>query len=122
MSSSVISDIQSINPSSIIELFTLVVSRGEVVDNRKNEVQEWALKNNLSNIFYPEERVEKFGEKNEIPVISISRMMTDLNWDSSKEITYFHGFDDALGAGHWNKDGHSLASTIIGEKICNLRK
>ena len=105
-----------------IELITLVVSRGEVVDNRKNEVRQWALKNNLSNVFYPEERVENFGKKNDMPVISISRMMTDYNWDTSNEITYFHGFDDTLGAGHWNKDGHSFASSVIGEKICDLRK
>ena len=105
-----------------IEFITLVVSRGEVVDNRKNEVEQWAIKNNYSNIFYPEDRVENFGKKNDISVISISRMMTDLNWDLSKEITYFHGFDHNLGGGHWNQNGHSLTSSIIGEKICGLRK
>tara|TARA_A100001037_G_scaffold40418_1_gene31476 strand:+ start:65 stop:1279 length:1215 start_codon:yes stop_codon:yes gene_type:complete len=105
-----------------IEFITLVVSRGEVVDNRKNEVEQWAIKNNYSNIFYPEDRVENFGKKNDIPVIAISRMMTDLNWDLSKEITYFHGFDHNLGGGHWNQNGHSLTSSIIGEKICGLRK
>ncbi len=105
-----------------IEFIALVVSRGEVVDNRKNVVEKWAIKNDFSNIFYPEERVENFGKKYDIPVISISRMMTDLNWDPSKEITYFHGFDNNLGAGHWNKNGHSLTSTMIGEKVCSLRK
>lgn len=105
-----------------IEFITLVVSRGEVVDNRKNEVEQWAIKNNYSNIFYPEDRVENFGKKNDIPVIAISRMMTDLNWDLSKEITYFHGFGHNLGGGHWNKNGHNLTSSIIGEKICGLRK
>ena len=105
-----------------IEFIALVVSRGEVVDNRKNVVEKWAIKNDFSNIFYPEERVENFGKKYDIPVISISRMMTDLNWDPSKEITYFHGFDNNLGAGHWNKNGHSLTSTMIGEKVCGLRK
>ena len=105
-----------------IEFIALVVSRGEVVDNRKNEVEQWAIKNNYSNIFYPEDRVENFGKKNDIPVIAISRMMTDLNWDLSKEITYFHGFDHNLGGGHWNQNGHSLTSSIIGEKICGLRK
>jgi len=105
-----------------IEFITLVVSRGEVVDNRKNEVEQWAIKNNYSNIFYPEDRVENFGKKNDIPVIAISRMMTDLNWDLSKEIAYFHGFGHNLGGGHWNKNGHNLTSSIIGEKICGLRK
>ena len=33
MSSSVISDIQSINPSSIIELFTLTTSAGTIIPN-----------------------------------------------------------------------------------------
>ena len=80
------------------------------------------VKNDFSNIFYPEERVENFGKKNNIPVISISRIMTDLNWDLSKEITYFHGFDHNLGAGHWNHNGHTLTSKIIGEKVCGLRK
>ena len=105
-----------------IEFISLVVSRGEVVDNRKDVVEQWAVKNDFSNIFYPEERVENFGKKNNIPVISISRIMTDLNWDLSKEITYFHGFDHNLGAGHWNHNGHTLTSKIIGEKVCGLRK
>ena len=104
------------------ELITLIVSRAEIVDYEEEYVKEMAKKNNISNIFYPEDRLENFGKQNNIPIISISRYMSDLNWSKNNEITKFHGFNssDSLGTGHWNENGHKFAGEIIGKKICQI--
>ena len=104
------------------ELITLIVSRAEIVDYRKDYVEKMANNNNILNIFYPEDRLETFGQQNNIEIVSISRYMSDFNWNKNNEITQFHGFksSNTLGAGHWNEIGHKFAGEITGKKICEI--
>ena len=102
------------------ELLTLIISRAEIVDYEEEYVKKMAKSNNISNIFYPEDRLENFGEQNNISIISISRHMSDLNWSKNNELTKFHGFNESLGSGHWNEDGHKFAGEIIGKNICQI--
>jgi hypothetical protein len=104
------------------ELITLIVSRAEIVDYEEDYVGKMAKSNNISNIFYPEDRLENFGKQNNIPIISISRYMSDFNWSKKIGVTKFHGFksSDSLGTGHWNENGHKFTGEIVGEKICQI--
>ena len=107
------------------ELLTLIVSRGEIVDFEKDYVlkgPDYSLRENneISNIFYPEDRLEKFGKDNNIPIISISRHMSNYNWSKKFGVSKFHGFGDNLGTGHWNENGHKFAGEIVGQKICEI--
>ena len=104
------------------ELITLIVSRSEIVDYEEDYVGKMAKSNNISNIFYPEDRLENFGKQNNIPIISISRYMSDFNWSKKIGVTKFHGFksSDSLGTGHWNENGHKFTGEIVGEKICQI--
>ena len=104
------------------ELITLIVSRAEIVDYEEDYVGKVAKSNNISNIFYPEDRLENFGKQNNIPIISISRYMSDFNWSKKIGVTKFHGFksSDSLGTGHWNENGHKFTGEIVGEKICQI--
>ena len=104
------------------ELITLIVSRAEIVDYRKDYVEKMANNNNILNIFYPEDRLESFGQQNNIEIVSISRYMSEFNWNKNNEITQFHGFKstNTLGAGHWNETGHKFAGEITGKKICEI--
>ena len=104
------------------ELLTLVVSRAEVVDYEEEYVKKMAKDNNISNIFYPEQRLEDFGKQNNIHIISISRYMSDWNWNKHNQLTNFHGFNETLGSGHWNENGHKFTGDIIGKNICQLYK
>ena len=104
------------------ELLTLVVSRAEVVDYEEEYVKKMAKDNNISNIFYPEQRLEDFGKQNNIHIISISRYMSDWNWNKNNQLTNFHGFNETLGSGHWNENGHKFTGDIIGKNICQLYK
>ena len=104
------------------ELITLIVSRAEIVDYRKDYVEKMANNNNILNIFYPEDRLESFGQQINIEIVSISRYMSEFNWNKNNEITQFHGFKstNTLGAGHWNETGHKFAGEITGKKICEI--
>ena len=104
------------------ELITLIVSRAEIVDYEEDYVGKMVKSNNISNIFYPEDRLENFGKQNNIPIISISRYMSDFNWSKKIGVTKFHGFksSDSLGTGHWNENGHKFTGEIVGEKICQI--
>ena len=104
------------------ELLTLVVSRAEVVDYEEEYVKKMAKDNNISNIFYPEQRLEDFGKQNNIHIISISRYMSEWNWNKNNQLTNFHGFNETLGSGHWNENGHKFTGDIIGKNICQLYK
>ena len=101
------------------EMLILIVSRGEVVDFERDYVLEfWAKDQQIKNIFYSEERIENFGFKNDIPVISISREMSVFNWGKKFGTTKFHGFGDQLGHGHWNEKGHDFVGKVVGKEIC----
>ena len=104
------------------ELITLIVSRAEIVDYEEDYVGKVAKSNNISNIFYPEDRLENFGKQNNIPIISISRYMSDFNWSKKIGVTKFQGFksSDSLGTGHWNENGHKFTGEIVGEEICQI--
>ena len=65
------------------KLITLIVSRSEIVDYVKND---WAINNNIANIFYPELRLEEFGKQNNIPIVSISRNISDFNWNKKMRV------------------------------------
>tara|TARA_B100001123_G_C15320868_1_gene1027837 strand:- start:97 stop:1329 length:1233 start_codon:yes stop_codon:yes gene_type:complete len=103
------------------EMLIMIVSRGEIVDFERDYVFElWAKDQKIKNIFYTEERIENFGLKNDIPVISISRKMSAFNWGKKFGTTKFHGFGDQLGHGHWNENGHNFVGKVVGEEICGI--
>jgi len=105
------------------KLITLIVSRAEIVDYEEDYVKnDWAINNNIANIFYPEFRLEEFGKQNNIPIVSISRNMSDFNWNEKNEGVKFHGFKSTnnLGNGHWNENGHKFAGEVVGRKICEI--
>ena len=104
------------------KLITMIVSRAEVVDQEKEFVKNWATNNNISNIFYSEERLEKFGKKHNIPMVPIAKHMSNFNWEQNNDFIHFHGFESSnnLGSGHWNENGHKFSGRIVGEKICKI--
>ena len=69
------------------KLITLIISRSEIVDYEEDYVKnDWAINNNIANIFYPELRLEEFGKQNNIPIASISRNISDFNWNKKMRV------------------------------------
>ncbi|MBU87802.1 MAG: hypothetical protein CL722_02245 [Chloroflexi bacterium] len=96
----------------------LVVPSSQVVDYEVEIVNKWADEESITNVFYREERLEVFGQKNDIPIIPVGKHMASHNWSEKGVITRFHGFDNDIGAGHWNENGHAFIGATIGKKIC----
>lgn len=68
------------------------------------------------NLFYPDERIQKLGQKNGFTVLNLAKSMQEY---ADKNKVFLHGFDNTrLGVGHWNKQGHKLGGEMISEMLC----
>lgn len=62
--------------------------------------------------FYPDKRIEKFCEANAI--LNLSLAETFYRKVGESDGLFLHGFPNSkLGTGHWNENGHALASELI---------
>ncbi len=67
-------------------------------------------------LFYPDQRLAQFGERQSIDVITLA---PQLQQQADATQTYWHGFDNTLpGVGHWNQQGHQFAAELISKKLC----
>ena len=98
--------------------FILVsLSTPEQVNPNKDEVKNFKRKNNINNLFYPEDRLQQLSKNNSIMYIPLAKKMSKIATNGD---VFFHGFKNTkLGIGHWNKSGHNQASKLISEEICN---
>ena len=69
----------------------------------------------VADLFYPDRRLERFAERNHILAVTLAPEMQRLAESSG---TYFHGFGDGRGKGHWNAEGHRAAADIIARRLC----
>jgi hypothetical protein len=65
---------------------------------------------------YPEKRMLKLGEAHGFPVLNL---LYDFKRYGDEHDVFLHGFPNTSpGVGHWNENGHALASTLMAEQIC----
>ena len=71
---------------------------------------------NVSNLFYPDIRLKKFGKKENIPVYTLAGPI----WNEAKKTDEcLHGFDNAIPCGgHWNLAGHKFVGEIMANYLC----
>lgn len=75
--------------------------------------REWGV----SDLFYPDRRVEAFCTDAQIPVTVLA---PQLQAYAESNQHFLHGFaNTVLGSGHWNETGHTVAGEIIAEALCN---
>ncbi|MGA1622534.1 MAG: SGNH/GDSL hydrolase family protein [Synechocystis sp.] len=68
------------------------------------------------NLFYPDQRIANFGQRQGIEVITLAPLFQQ---QADQTGTYWHGFDNTLmGVGHWNENGHQLAGEVISDRLC----
>ena len=73
---------------------------------------------NNNDLFYPDKRIKKLGDEEGFLVINLAEKMK--NYAEKNEI-FLHGFaNTVIGKGHWNLDGHKIASQIISKKMCKI--
>jgi hypothetical protein len=84
-------------------------------DRRVRETEQAKL--GISDLFYPDRRIEAYARKRGIAVIPLTYEMQRLA--ESRRI-YFHGFPNTrMGIGHWNENGHRVAAEIIARHLCS---
>jgi len=71
-----------------------------------------------NDLFYPDNRINKLGEKEGFKVINLAK---PLQRYAEKNQVFLHGFKNTtMGEGHWNEDGHNISSQIISKELCKI--
>ncbi len=66
-------------------------------------------------LFYPERRIGAFCGRKGIPVLCLAPLFQRY---AETHKVFLHGFGADLGTGHWNRDGHRLAGTLLARAVC----
>ena len=69
----------------------------------------------VETLTYPDERVRRFAERENIPFVSLVEPLADL---AARDGVYLHGFPGAMGKGHWNETGNRVAGETLALGIC----
>ena len=70
----------------------------------------------ITDLFYPDKRIEAVGNRNGFKVTTLAPQMQQ---KAEQTGTYYHGFPNTkLGTGHWNEAGHQIAGEIIASELC----
>jgi hypothetical protein len=78
--------------------------------------QDYARKLDVSDLFYPDRRIQSFAARKNIPYLMLGPRMQEY---AEKQRRYLHGFPNTqLGTGHWNASGHEIASHLIADYMC----
>jgi hypothetical protein len=73
-------------------------------------------KASITDLFYPDKRIEEVGKRNGFKVTMLAPQMQA---KAEQTGTYYHGFANTqLGTGHWNEAGHQIAGEIIASELC----
>lgn len=77
--------------------------------------EDFMKKVGSTDIFYPDRRVNSFGDRENITVYNLA---PELQAYAEQNNKILHGFGENLGNGHWNRDGHQVAAEILAPKLC----
>ena len=75
---------------------------------------------NLSDLYYPDKRIEAFGKQENIPVYILAGPLGN---EAKKTGKCLYGFDNAEPCGgHWNIQGHKFVGEIMSNYLCDKYK
>jgi hypothetical protein len=78
--------------------------------------REFMRKLGITGLFYPDERIAAFGQRERIPVLTLA---PELQRRAEREKVFFHGFANTEpGEGHWNARGHAAAAAAMAGWVC----
>jgi hypothetical protein len=97
------------------EFVVVTLSNGIQVYPDPNVRQIFMKHVGVSDLFYPDNRFKRLGERERIPVITLA---PDMQAYAEQNKVFLHGFGNSLGNGHWNQLGHRVAAELIARKLC----
>ncbi|HKS26998.1 MAG TPA: SGNH/GDSL hydrolase family protein, partial [Pyrinomonadaceae bacterium] len=72
----------------------------------------------VTDLSYPNRRVEEFCKSQGIQVLDIAPMMLEY---AERNNVLLHGFGKDIGNGHWNSAGHAQAAELMTRKVCQMQ-
>ncbi len=79
--------------------------------------QDFASRNGIHDLRYPDRRLAAFAESEAIPILTLVGPFADR---AQADGMCLHGFDNAVRCGgHWNARGHHLAGELIAQRLCS---
>jgi hypothetical protein len=91
-------------------LAIVTLTRGIQVTPVREDKEKFLRELGAKDLYYPEGRIAEFGKREGIPVLNLAPPMAE---QAEARKVYFHAHGDSLGIGHWNKEGHEAAGTLI---------
>jgi hypothetical protein len=105
------------------EFIVITLSNSRQVHPSKEYRHDFMKSLNINDLFYPDNRIKNLGKKNNFLVFNLAKPMQSY---AEKNNIFLHGFENSVeewkgkGEGHWNSEGHFVASQIISDKICTF--
>jgi hypothetical protein len=97
-------------------LLTVLSTPGSVYPDAQMRAR-YAKTLGVSSLFYPEERLQRLGEKNGFEVLALA---PEMQKRADAQHVFFHGFPNTKpGFGHWNEAGHATAAELIAARLCS---
>lgn len=93
----------------------VTLSNGIQVYPDANVRQIFVQRAGASDLFYPDNRLRSFCDREKIPVVTLAPQLRDY---AEQNKVFLHGFGANVGNGHWNQLGHRVAAQLITEKLC----
>jgi hypothetical protein len=69
----------------------------------------------VNDLFYPNQRLAELANREQINFLDLAQPMEAY---AEQNKIFLHGFGNQLGNGHWNSEGHRVASQLIAQKLC----
>ncbi|PWT94006.1 MAG: hypothetical protein C5B55_03420 [Blastocatellia bacterium] len=92
------------------------LSKPEQVIPNAHQSSSFMSQIGVSTLFYPDERIKALGTKEGFEVITLAPEMQKY---AQANKVFLHGFGSNIGNGHWNENGHRVASDLLAESICS---
>ena len=98
------------------EFLVVTLTTGIQVEPDRNRREELRRRLEISDLFYPDQRIQALGRREGFRVVSLAAPFQRY---AEQRGVFLHGFvNTALGTGHWNEDGHRLAGNLIASELC----
>ena len=97
------------------QFVVVTLSNGPQVLPRPHVREEFEKRFGITDIFYPDNRINSLCNREGIAVITLA---PELRKTAEETQTFLHGFGEDIGNGHWNGAGHRAAGELIAKKLC----
>lgn len=94
----------------------VTLSNGIQVYPDRNARENFMKRLGITDLFYPDNRVEALCQRSSIPVIVLA---PGLQAYADRNKVLLHGFGRNIGNGHWNSLGHRLAGELVAQQLCD---